>query len=239
MAEADWTAFTAATNQGLDSGDVSKGVTDAFDPPNGGGNFVCGFNSLQATIGFAGWYYSVLPAFNPIAPNKGGSIRAAIRRYASGIGYAPMIGLIAGTNLSNTNAYILGLSNSDPYQLVLRKGYITSGLDPTAADVLRVSDASWSVNTKWLDLRLDVIVNPQHDVVLNVYQNDLDANPVTAPNWVAIDGMDSFVDDSNAILTGTAPLVSGLRGFFGHFNDGLTGKVSLFDQLELYRQLSP
>ena len=99
MAEADWTAFTAATHNGLDDSDVSKGVTMGFTPPNGGGTFVQEFHSLQATGGVAGYYYSGDSAFNPIVTGRCGSIRAAIRRYASGTAYAPMFGFIAGTNL--------------------------------------------------------------------------------------------------------------------------------------------
>jgi hypothetical protein len=239
MAQADWTAFNATTHHGLDDGDVAKGVSNAFTKPNGGGDFVHAFHSLQPTIGVAGWYYSGLSAFNPIATNKGGSIRAAMNRYAAGTKYAPVIGFMAGTDLAAANAYVLGLSDSDPYQIVLRKGMVTGGLDPTAADVLRASDESWSSNTKWLHLRLDIIVNPQGDVVLNVSQNDLDVNTVDSPAWQVVSGMDSFIDDAGGVLTGTAPLIAGFRGFFGHFNNGEAGKVSLFDHVELLRQLSP
>lgn len=239
MAEADWTAFNASTHHGLEDGDVAKGVSNAFSKPNGGSDFVQVFHSLQATIGVAGWYYSGLSAFNPIATNKGGSIRAAMRRYAAGTKYAPVIGFIAGTDLEAANAYILGLSDSDPYQITLRKGLVTGGLDPTGSDILRVSDESWSSNTKWFHLRLDIIVNPQGDVVLNVYINDLDVELVTAPSWAAVSGMDSYIDDSTGVISGTSPLISGFRGFFGHFNNGEAGKVSLVDHVELFRQLSP
>lgn len=236
MAEVDWTAFTQATNQGLDAGDVAKGVSNAFSTPNGGGSFAHVFHSLQPQIGFAGWYFSGLSSFNPFPTNKGGSIRAALRRYSAGVNYAPMIGLIAGTDLDTSNAYLIGLSNTDPYQIVLRKGIVKGGLDPTGSDVLRASNESWASNTIYQHLRLDVIVNPQGDVVLNVFKNDLDVNTVTSPNWEAISGMDSFVDDSVGALTGTAPLISGFRGFFGHFNDGEAGKVSLIDHVELEQQ---
>ncbi len=86
---------------------------------------------------------------------------------------------------------------------------------------------------------LDVIVNPQGDVVLNVYANDLDSNTVTAPTWDPISGMDAFIDDSAGVLTQTPPLISGFRGFYGHFNNGESGKVSLIDHIELSKQLSP
>ena len=242
MAEADWTAFT--TNS-LGDGDVAKGVTNALTPPahSGSNQFVNAFHSLQATIGWAGYYYNS-SAFNPIAPNKGGSIRGAIRRYAAGTQYAPMLAFISSTDPAAGSAYILGLSDSEPYQIVLRKGLVGGGLDPTGADVLRVSDATWNSNSKWFHLRLDIIVNPQGDVVLNVKQNDLDTETVDDPDWIDIPGMESFTDDALGILTqfGTSPnppITSGFRGAFGHFNNGEAGKVSLFDQLEIFRQISP
>lgn len=162
-----------------------------------------------------------------------------MRRYAASSGYAPLIGLISGLDAQVSNAYILGLSDSDPYQLVLRKGKLGEGLDPTDASVLRVSDASYSSNTQWFHLKLDVIVNPHGDVVLSVFENDLNSNPVTSPVWVAVPGMDTFIDDSLGIITGSLPIVSGFYGFFGHYNAGLTGKVSLFDQITFSRQLNP
>ena len=125
------------------------------------------------------------------------------------------------------------------YQYVLRKGAPQGGLDPTATDVLRTSDEAFNSNTLWHHLKLDVIVNPQGDVVLNIYKNDLNSNPVTAPVWAAIPGMDAFVDDGNGILTGTLPLISGFRGFYGHYNGGGVGKVSMHDHVEVYRQLTP
>jgi len=239
MAEADFTAFTAANNQALDDGSISKGVTTAFSPPNGGGSFVFGFHSLQAVIGVAGMYASVTD-FNPIAPGKGGSIRAAIRRYASGSDYAPMIGFISGTNVQTSPAYILGLSGSDPYQIVLRKGYLIGGLDPSGSDILRRSDESFASNALWFHLRMDVVINPHGDVVINIMQNDLGSNAVTSPGWSSIPGMEAYTDDSLGVLSGTAPLVSGgFRGFMAHFNNGTAGRVSLIDHLELYRQITP
>ena len=234
MSQSDYNEFTVSLH-GLESGDVAKGVSSAFTPPNGGGNFVHVFRSVNAQIGFAGWYYSALSAFNPITGNKGGSVRCAMRRYAAGSEYAPMIGLIAGTDLNSAKAYLLGLTDSDPYQIALRKGLVGGGLDPTDSDILRISDASYSANTRWFHLRLDVIVNPHGDVILNVFENDLDINAVTSPDWQPISGMDAYTDDSVGVFTGTLPLTSSFRGFFGHYNGGETGKISLFDHFELLR----
>lgn len=197
------------------------------------------FNALTTTIGVAGWYYSALGAFDPIAVNKCGSIRGALRRYSSGAQYVPMLAFLAGTNVTTAMAYILGLSGSDPYQIVLRKGLLTGGLAPTDADVLRVSDESFTSNTLWHHLKLDVLVNPQGDVVLNVYKSDLALNLVTAPDWQPISGMESFIDDSNGVITGTAPLVSGFRGVMAHLANGSAGKASFIDHVRVFRQLTP
>jgi hypothetical protein len=238
MAEADWTKFTSAINGGLDDGDVSKGVSNAFTGPNdsAANDFVHGFHSLQPVIGFAGWYYSGLPSFNPIPPDKGGRISAALRRYSSGEGYAPVMGLMAGTTISTAKAYMLALSNSNPYRIVLKKGYASGSFDPTDTTILRVSDESWTSTTKWFHLQLDVIVNPQGDVRLVVKQNDLDSETISSPNWQAISGMADYVDDSLGVLSDAVPLTSGFRMFFGHFNNGLAGKVSLIDHITPLKQ---
>ncbi|MHC4192382.1 MAG: hypothetical protein ACYSUB_22380 [Planctomycetota bacterium] len=238
MAEADWTKFTAATNGALDDGDVSKGVSNAFTAPadSGANDFVQGFHSLQSVIGFAGWYYSGLSAFNPIPPDKGGRISGALRRYSSGEGYAPMIGMMSGTHVATAKAYIIGLSDSNPYRIALKKGYVGGSFDPTDTTILRVSDESWTSTTKWFHLQLDVIVNPQGDVRLVVKQNDLDTEVVSSPNWQSISGMADYVDDSMGVLSGASPLTSGFRMFFGHFNNGEAGKVSLIDHITPLKQ---
>lgn len=240
MAQSDWTAYTAATNGALDGGDISKGVTNAFTPPDGGASFVHGFNSLTAVTGFAGRYYNPA-AFNPISSSKGGQIRGAMRRYSTGIGYAPMMGFLSGTNVISNTGYVLGLSNTDPFQIVLAKIIPGTGLPATGSGILRVSDEFFNTTTEWFHLRLDVIVNPHGDVRLAVFRNDLDdvSLDVATQDWVAISGMDPYTDDALSVLTGTAPLTSGFRGFFGHYNDGLAGKVSLFDHIQISRQTAP
>lgn len=238
MAEADWTALTAALHHGLDSGDVSKGVSNAFTPPTGGGTFVQGFHTLLAVSGVSGYYYSGTAGFNPIVGNKGGSIRGALRKYSSGSPlYAPVLAMLSnGTDLQTASGYYLGLSTEDPYHIVLKKGLLTTGLDSDDDGVLRYSDEAFTSHTTWFHLRLDVLVNPQLDVVLNVYRN---LGNVTTPTWVAIPGMDSYVDDSLGVLSGSVPLVLDFRGVIGHYAGGVAGTVSLIDHIELSRQLAP
>ena len=113
-------------------------------------------------------------------------------------------------------------------------------MDPSGTHVLRSSDESFTSNSLWFHLRLDVIVNPQDDVVLNVYRSDLTTEDVDAPTWVAIPGMDAFVDDANGIIIGTIPPVTGgLYCVVGHYNNGNAGRVSLVDHVEIARQTSP
>lgn len=245
MAETDWTAMTAATHGALESGDVSKGVTSALGTPNGGLSYALGFHSLTTTVGAAGYLCAVsnfAPLVDDSSNQKGGSIRAALRRYSSSTKYAPFIGILKGTNINSDSGYFLGLSNSSPYQIVLYKGKITaSGLPTSTATtgVLRVSSSSWTDNTKWFHLRLDVIVNPNGDVVLNVYENDLSVNSVTSPTWTAPAGMSSFTDDALGVLSKSTPYKTGLYPVIGHYAGGDSGAVSLIDHVEVFRQKVP
>ncbi len=87
----------------------------------------------------------------------------------------------------------------------------------------------------WLHLRLDVVVNPNGDVVLSAFQNDLGLHPIgTAPDWQPIGGMPPFIDDALGINSGSKPLTSG-RGGFGFATADVTRR-GFFDQLEVYRQ---
>jgi len=134
--------------------------------------------------------------------------------------------------------YFLGLADNDPHEIVLFKGVLSNGLDPTADGILRSSTTSYYADT-WLHLRLDMIVNPNGDVVLNVYENDLNTNQVTAPVWEAIDGMASFIDDAlgvNSAIAGNTdnPYVGGRVGF--GFETGAASRRGFFDQIVIGRQ---
>lgn len=230
MAEADWTYL----NDGLDANALARGVTAGIGRPPGGGQFLYGFNSLAAVQGAAGLFVS-LQNFAPMA--KGGSIRGCIQRGPSAgpTGFSPLFFLCAQGPSVNDRAYLLGLSDDDPHHIVLRKGPIVSGAG--AADdpgVLLRSADSYAVGA-WLHLRLDVIANPNGDVVLSVFQNDLGAHPIgTAPDWKAVNGMASFIDDRLAVNTGTMPLTSGRGGFAFAVRD--TTRRGFFDAIEIDRQ---
>lgn len=233
--QADWTFMTS----GLDAGTVKRGVTSGVARPNGGGNFVFGFNSLSAATGAVS-LYSAQSNFAPMA--KGGSVRGAVQRGPGGgpTNFSPFLYICASTNDVSGTAYLLGLDDDDPHSIVLVKGQIQGGVpsvSPGTLGVLAKGTESFQ-NGTWLHLRLDAIVNPNGDVILNCFRNDLTANPVTAPVWSPVAGIGSagvYVDDALGVNTGTAPLTSGYCGF-GFVTKDVTRR-SYFDQLEVQRQL--
>lgn len=230
MAEIDWTYL----NDGLDIATVDRGVTSGISRPPGGGNFLFAFNSLAAVQGAVALFAN-LTDFAPMA--KGGSIRGCIQRGPGGgpTGFSPFLFLCGQGNSVNDIAYLLGLSDDDPHRIVLRKGTVAVGLpDSEGQGVLLASGESFSQGT-WLHLRLDVIVNDNGDVVLHVFENDLDAHPLgTSPDWQAVGGMSQFIDDHLGINSGIQPLTSGRGGFGCSFKD--VTRRAFFDHIELMRQ---
>jgi len=234
MAETDWTELSGSLAQAV----IVRGATTGDDKPNGGGNFVFGFNSLAIDEGAAGLYVNK-DKFNPLkndalAPT-GGSIRGAIKRRTSGgtpqINFAPMFFINLQGNATNETGYLLGLEDSDPHRIVLRKGSPIGGMSQTNA--LRISDESFQPNT-WLHLRLDSIFNSNGDVILKVFRNDLTVNSVTNPSWQTVPGMDDVVDDVLGVNSGSIPLSGGFVGF-AFFSKDLQKRGS-FDQIETLRQ---
>lgn len=233
MSETDWTLL----NDGLDAAAVDRGVTTGIARPPGGGNFVYGLNSLSTAQGAVALFTNQLN-FAPM--QKGGSVRGAVQRGVSGspLNFAPFFFIGLQGPSVNDVGYLLGLGDGDPHHIVLRKGGLVAGLPdipPGTEGVLRRSTATFAPGT-WLHLRLDMVVNANQDVLLQVFQNDVVAHPIgTAPNWVAVPGMEQFIDDALGINSGTQPFTSG-RGGFGFFTKDVTRR-GFFDQLEVYRQL--
>jgi hypothetical protein len=239
MAEADWTELTnsAPTNE------VDRGVTAGLVPPNGGGSFVYGFNSLVATPGAAGLFTNQAN-FAPMT--KGARISGAIKRHTSGgpTSFSPMLFVgLQGPDVADLG-YLLGLSDADPHHISLVKGAIEDGIgdDAGVGGVLAIGSAAISANV-WKHLRLDMVVNLSGDVVLSVFENDLDTNDVTAPVWVPVPGMDTispgsgqaFIDDALGINSGSAPFVDGRGGFAFEYADA--ARRGMFDQIQIARQL--
>jgi hypothetical protein len=233
MAETDWTFL----NDGLDAATVDRGVTTGIARPPGGGSFVFGFNSLSTAQGAVALFTNQLN-FAPMA--KGGSVRGAIQRGVSGgpLGFAPFLFVGLQGPSVNDLGYLLGLGDGDPHHVVLRKGALSGGLPdipPGTQGVLRRSTGTFMPGT-WVHLRLDMIVNLNGDVLLQVFQNDLVANPLGgAPSWQPVPGMSEFIDDALGINSGSQPFTSGRAGF-GFFTKDVTRRGFL-DHVEVYRQL--
>ena len=234
MASTDFAALT----DGVDAATFARGVTQGVTPPSGGGTHVYAFNSIVSGVtGAAGLKYTALN-FDPYS--NSGRISGALIRLPSGgpTGFAPML-FVNGGNSVNDTAYVLGLQDADPHFIVLRKSALNTGLPDGAATpltngILRRSTASYANNT-WLHLQLEAETTGTGDVRLRVMQNDLDANDVTSPVWVAVPGMDEFVDDIAQINTGSAPLNGGRAGFAFWAND-ITRRAA-YDHLTVARQL--
>ncbi len=243
MGSADWTALT----DDLDIATLDRGVTTGIARPPGGGAFVYGFNSLVVAEGAAG-FFTNQANFAPTDPNKGGSIRGAIKRGASAgkLNFAPLFFLLGQGTSVNDSAYILGLQDDDPHRIVLRKGSVVTGVPAGAAGlngILRRSTATFAADT-YMQLRLDAIVNLNGDVILKVFQSDM--ADVTAPVWSPVPGLEdpalvashgagaSFVDDALEINSGSAPFTSGYMGFGFYVKD--VSRRGFFDQIEAERQ---
>ncbi len=233
MSSADW----AVLANSVGTGTVDRGVSAGFTPPNGGGSFVYGYNSLTPTPGAVGLYTSQA-SYAPMA--KGGSIRAAMKRATSGgiTNFSPLIFIGLQSNEVTGAGYLLGLSDEDPSHILLRKGSLNGGLPFTTIGTLgalRRSAASFAPNT-WVHLRLDMVVNTNGDVVLKCFQNaDLTTHDVTAPDWQPISGMADFIDDSLGVNSASQPYTSGYVGFGFVSKD--VSRRAFFDNIEVLRQL--
>lgn len=215
---------------------INRAVTAGTDTPNGGGTFVLGFASKTPDPVSSGLHLNQI-GFNPCT--LGCSIRFATKRGLGGTGFAAF-GFVGLTGDSvNDTAYILGLADDDPANIVLRKGIIANGLpnnapgDPITLGTLRRSVDQFLEDT-WVHLRLDVIVNPTGDVVLNCFQSDLNLNAVSAPVWTAISGMGSYIDDVLEVNTGSPPLTGGRVGLA--FASDAGSRRGYFDYLQVIRQ---
>lgn len=248
MAELDWTIVGGSQ----DTNTIARGVTAGQAPPNGGSSFVFGFNSLAATQGSVGYFVNATgngganALFAPMQTDSnlasGGSVRAAMQRGISSepqTGFAPMLfinlksGLTSSPNVNDV-AYLLGLEDSNPSRIVLKKGPLNGGLSvDTSLSTMRVSANTVSPGT-WVHLRLDAIFNQNGDVVLKVFQNDLTLHAVNAPVWVPIPGVADFIDDALAVNTGTTPLNGGFCGY-ALYSAALQKRI-YFDQVEVVRQ---
>jgi hypothetical protein len=246
MASADWTELTNSAASSI----IARGVTSGIARPNGGGSFVYGYASKLVTPGTVGSFVN-LTNFAPTPANKGGSISGAIKRGASGgdENFAPFLFICAQGPAIADNTYMLGLGDGDPYHIVLKKGAMSALLedlapDPTQNGILLRSSNSYTISQDlWHHIRLDAIVQGSGDVILVAYESDLTSNPVTAPSWSLIPGMEGaqhptisgFVDDALGVNSGSAPYTNGRMGH-GMRSEDVTRRGYL-DHLVCARQL--
>lgn len=245
MGQSDWAEISSS----LSASTLARGVTAGMTGPNGGNGFVFGYNSLDATVtGAHGWFVDLTgfapTGSGPSITDGGGSIRGCVKRVESPntTGMSPFLFAClqgAGSATVNDWAYILGLSDTAPYEIVLVKAPIVSGLNIDATDVtvLRSSSDQYNMGDGlWHHLRLDAIVQPNGDVLLQCFENDLTVNPIgSAPSWQAISGMSDFIDDALQVNSGSAPLWGGNVGFAFAVHESLNRRGA-FDALQASRQ---
>src|SRR5690349_12480754 len=124
MAQTDWSPLSdSASSSTIAVGAVPSSVVPM---PNGGGSFVLAAHSLVNTAAVKG-DYSALANFAPTS--KGGDISAAL--YKGGAGgslFSTFIFVSLNGQASTNSCYLLGLSDSEPAHLELRKGQLSGGL---------------------------------------------------------------------------------------------------------------
>lgn len=242
MASTNWTELSDNPSSSV----IRRGAVAGLLSPNGGDAFNYGFNAPGSNAGYCGLYESD-GGFNPLI-SGGGVSGAMVRLQGSPIGAtptgpAPMLFCCLQGVDSAELAYMLGLSASDPSQIILRKGRPFEGLPnvPPGPGFGILARGSKAVDLGvWVQLRLDVQRNGNGDVVLNCFMNDLTANPVTAPVWVPIPGFPladvngaQLIDDALGANTGSVPLTAGRLGF-GVFTQVPT--VVAFDSITALNQ---
>lgn len=235
MASSDWITVINS----LDSATLARGVTGGLPRPNGGGSHLYGWRSLANGVLGVHCLRADQANFNPVTGSNGGQITGALLRYEGDPDSMSSFLFFQAQNddVVAGDAYMLGLAAGDPGSIVLRKGTLVGGLPDAAvgsSGVLRKSTDAIALN-EWVHLRLDVISNPSGDVILKVFQNDLDTNSVSSPVWVPVAGMEEFNDDVLGVNSGSPGLATGGRAGIG-FYMGTSGVVGAADHVTIGRE---
>lgn len=242
MGASNWDVLPGSEGSG-----VIVASTGGATPPNGGGTFVLGMaNRVSGSVVAHGLFTNAVN-FAPIAAGKGGMVSGAIKRGTGtlvGSGVTPMLfALLQGADpllpqssppAISSPGYKIGLTDSG--YLALVKGTVLDGIPdvaPGTLGVLRRSTAPLDPDA-WVHVRLAARCNSNGDTVLSVFRNDLTANPVTAPVWAAVPGLEQIIDDVLGANTGSLPYSGGRVGFAGRFEQ--TARACLFDQLITERE---
>ena len=179
---------------------------------------------------------------------RGGRIVGAVQRAPSGgaTGFSPMLFIALQGTMTEDTGYILGLSDSSPHRIILRKGKLSEGVpdSPVGTDGVLARGSEVFPAATWHHLRLDIVVNENGDTVLLAFQSDLDT--ATMPNsvWSDIPGMTYtpdpapgrvFIDDALGVNSGGVPYTSGRVGFAFQCSD--VARRAFFARIILFRQL--
>lgn len=242
MAQSDFTDLTGILN----SSQVKRVATAAIAPPPGGGSFCFGMKSIVVATGVVASFYNGA-GFAPYS--KGGVVSGAMKRLISGgdTGFAPILFLNLQGSAVASNGYLLGLSDAELAHLILKKGPMSTGLPdsaPGSDGVIWRSTLTFARDT-WVHARLMAAWNDNGDVVLSVTTNDLTANDVDAPVWVALpgasvdgavmpSGLNGLTDDAAGLATGSPSYAGGRAGFGAFFSD--TTRRVAFDHLTIDAQ---
>lgn len=248
MGQLDW----ADLDGSLSIATLKRGVTAEINGPNGSNGFVYGYNSLDGTVTGAHGKYVDLTGFTPTGsdlavPDGGGSVRAAMKRVSStnNTGMTPFIFFCAqgGSPNVNDSAYMLGLLDADPYRIVLAKGPMVGGIvesdDESETKILAIGSEQFAMGDGlWHQLRMDPIVQPNGDVLIKVYQSDLNTRVLENPEWVNVPGFnaDGYIDGVLEINSGSAPLWGGYVGYGFAINQALNRRGA-FDGIQAYRSV--
>ena len=244
MAQADWASLVGSIAEAASfRAGVTGGVTGPPVTAPDTNLFVFGWHALEPPTAAPGGQlahgkYCTVTDFGPT--DRGIRIEGAIKRglSASPEGFSPF--LFAGLQGDSTadQCYMLGLSDEDPCKIVLRKGYLYSGVPAVATGNNLRHSVGTVLNDVWTHLRLDLITNENGDVVLACYRNDLTANNVDAPSWVLVPFNDtlgeSYVDDVLGHNSGAIPLIGGRAGFGCEFS--AAGSRAFVDHCRVLRQ---
>lgn len=247
MGQADWNDLGSSISEAS----LKRGVTAGLTPPPSSisNSFVYGYNSVDGTVTGAHGKYVDLSGFTPTGsgpavPDGGGSIRGCVKRVpgSNNTGFTPLLFFCAQGSPPSVNdeAYMLGLLDADPYEITLAKGLIIGGIveDVESIAILASSSAQYNIgDDQWHHLRMDCLVEPNGDVLIKCYENDLSSQPIgDTPSWQNIDGFnpDGFIDDRLRIASGSDPLLGGYCGFAFAFSEALNRRAA-FDAIEAYR----
>ncbi len=246
MGVADWLELDGSLDK---TAEIDRGnSTTTFDPD--GNPTTYGFASRAIVTGAAGLYcvnqmvMSGNNYFNPLrkfnGDDTGGRIQGLVQRGASGgvTGFAPMLFIMLSGTATTDTGYLLGLSDSSPHYIILRKGVLADGIpdSPVGTDGVLARGTVAHPPETWHHIRLDAVLNENGDVTVVCRESNLDVQGMEDPLWRHVPGIgEAFIDDALGVQSGSVPYTSGRIGFGFQCSD--VARRAFFTRLTLYRQL--